>query len=102
MEKRKDERVKMFFVYVIVSEERGLRFYVGFSNDDERRLLEHNAGKTKSTKGYRPWKLFYKEEYKNLEEAIRREKYLKSGTGKEQIKEKWFNSGRPSATEDQK
>jgi predicted GIY-YIG superfamily endonuclease len=44
----------MFFVYVIVSEISGLRFYVGTSYDPEKRLVEHNSGKTLSMKGYRP------------------------------------------------
>jgi putative endonuclease len=42
----------MFFVYVLVSDVKGLRFYVGMSENVERRLLEHNSGKTKSTKGH--------------------------------------------------
>ncbi len=82
----------MFFVYVIVSEIKGLRFYVGFSQDLNKRLIEHNSGKTKSTKGYRPWKRFYNETFNTRIEAREREKYLKSGIGKEMIKKKWFHS----------
>lgn len=79
----------MHNVYVLVSEIKRLRFYVGMSEDVDKRLLDHNSGKTKSTKGYRPWKLFFTEEYKTRLEARKREKYLKSGTGKEKIKKKW-------------
>jgi len=82
----------VFFVYVIVSEARGLRFYVGFSEDVNKRLREHNSGKTKSTKGYTPWILFYFEGFETRVEARERERYLKSGTGKEQIKVKWSHS----------
>lgn len=82
----------MFFVYVIVSEIRGLRFYVGLSEDPDKRLIEHNKGKTKSTKGYIPWAPFFTEKYLSLKEAREREKYLKSGTGKEKIKQKWSHS----------
>ena len=60
--------------------------YVGFSNDPEKRLIEHNNVKTKSTKGYRPWKIFYYEKCESRIEARKRERHLKSGTGKEQIK----------------
>ena len=81
----------MFFVYIIRSETDG-RFYVGFSEDIERRLYEHNIGKTFSTKGYRPWKLFFTEAYATRAEARDREVYLKSGVGKEFIKEKWTGS----------
>jgi len=79
----------MFFVYVLVSEVKSLRFYVGMTEDVDRRIKDHNQGKTRSTKGYAPWTLFYREEYKTRVEAREREKYLKSGSGKERIKEKW-------------
>jgi putative endonuclease len=85
-------KINMFFVYVIISEAKGLRFYVGFSQDIQKRLTEHNSGKTKSTKGYKPWKLFYTEQFNTRIEARKREKYWKSGTGKEKIKQKWFHS----------
>lgn len=49
----------MFFVYIIVSDIKGLRFYVGLTANLENRLKEHNSGKTKSTKGYIPWSLFF-------------------------------------------
>ena len=76
----------MFFVYAIKSEKDG-RFYVGFTNNLERRILEHNQGKTKSTKGYVPWVLVYRETVDAMEIARKREKYLKSGIGKKIIKE---------------
>ena len=75
----------MFFVYAIKSQKDG-RIYVGFTNDLPKRLEEHNSGKTKSTKGFRPWKLIYSEEIQTREMARKREKYLKSGTGKEFLK----------------
>src|SRR5689334_7001660 len=81
----------MFCVYVIRSDKDG-RFYVGMSSDLERRIKEHNAGKTFSTKGYRPWKLFFVEKYLSRDEARSREKFLKGGSGKEFIKRKWSGS----------
>jgi putative endonuclease len=75
----------MFFVYALRSEKDG-RIYVGFSSDLVKRLNEHNAGKTKSTKGFRPWILIYSEEIPTREMARKREKYLKSGAGKEFLK----------------
>jgi len=75
----------MYFVYAIKSKVDG-RIYVGMSINFETRLKEHNAGKTKSTKGYRPWELIYKEAALNRIEARQREKYLKSGIGKEYLK----------------
>jgi putative endonuclease len=81
----------MHFVYVLRSSKDG-RFYVGMTTDVENRLLEHNGGKTKSTKGFIPWKLVFVEEYATRIEARRREKYLKGGSGKEYIKSYWSGS----------
>jgi putative endonuclease len=62
------------------------RIYVGFTQDVQKRFLEHNRGETKSTKGYRPWVLVYTEEVDSREEARNLEKYYKSGSGKEKLK----------------
>jgi len=83
--------MEKFFVYVIRSE-KDSRFYVGMSSNPERRLLQHNSGKVFSTKGYKPWGLFFTEELPGRTEARKREKYLKSGIGKEFIKDKWSRS----------
>jgi len=72
----------MFFVYVLYSE-KAKRRYVGMSGDPDRRLLEHNGGHTQSTKAYRPWIKVYTESFETLIEAGNREKYLKSGIGRE-------------------
>ena len=81
------------FVYVLVSRARGaLRFYTGISADVQKRLTEHNAGYTFSTKGYRPWELFFSEKYATRMEARHREKFLKSGFGREFVKTKWEKS----------
>ena len=65
-------RVLMFYVYILQSESTG-RFYVGYSESPERRLLEHNIGKVKSTRNYRPWIKIYQEEFSTEVEAVRRE-----------------------------
>ncbi len=59
------------------------RIYVGLTKDLDTRLSEHNAGKTKSTKFYRPWTLFYSETLSSRVLARQREKQLKTGSGKE-------------------
>jgi len=76
----------MFYVYVIVSNCKGLRFYVGMTSNFERRIIEHNNGHQKSTKAYIPWQLVQIEEFKTRKEAREREKYWKSGTGRERIR----------------
>lgn len=71
-----------WYVYAIKSQKDG-RIYVGISRSPQRRLLEHNRGDTKSTKGYRPWRIIYQKQVGSRIEARREEKRLKSGYGKE-------------------
>ena len=74
----------MYYVYAIANKDD--RIYVGLTKDLHSRLKEHNHRKTKSTKGYAPWALFYKEELPDRISARQREKRLKSGYGKEYLK----------------
>lgn len=76
-----------YFVYVLESNIDG-RLYKGQTSDIEKRIIEHNSGKTKSTKGYKPWKLVYFETFETRDEAVIREKYFKTGIGREFLKEK--------------
>lgn len=71
----------MHFVYILYSETKG-RFYVGMTSNVERRLGEHNKGKTSSTKPYIPWRVVCVEEFETRIEAREREKYLKSAAGR--------------------
>ncbi len=71
----------MYFVYIIYSVSFE-RYYVGISLNVENRLIEHNKGRTKSTKAFRPWKIIHVEEYESRELARNREVYLKSAAGR--------------------
>jgi putative endonuclease len=63
------------------------------TKDLAKRLKEHNSGKTKSNKAFIPWEIIYTEEFNSQEEALKREKYLKSGSGREFLKTvKWLIS----------
>jgi putative endonuclease len=75
----------MWYVYAIISEKNGF-IYVGMCLNLERRLKEHNAGKSKFTKAYIPWKLLYAEFVGERNKVRIKEKYLKSGIGKEFLK----------------
>jgi putative endonuclease len=48
--------------------------------------MEHNNGENRSTKAYKPFVLIYTEQCWNRAEARKRERYLKSGVGKEFLK----------------
>nr|WP_299384610.1 GIY-YIG nuclease family protein [Allomuricauda sp.] len=76
----------MFYVYVLYST--GChRYYVGMTTNIERRLAEHNHGKTRSTKSFIPWTVVHRESFKTRLEARQREKYLKSAAGRRWRKE---------------
>ncbi len=75
----------MLIVYAIRSEVRNY-IYVGMTNNIERRLKEHNNGENRSTKAYKPFVLIYTETFQTRVEAREKEKYLKSGVGKEFLK----------------
>jgi putative endonuclease len=72
----------MYKVYILYSVSYD-SFYIGFTTDIEIRLSQHNSGLTKSTKGKRPWKVIYIEEYAALIEAVRRERFLKNQKNKQ-------------------
>ena len=67
----------MFKVYILKSSNYN-RYYIGHSADIEKRLREHNAGKVRSTKAYRPWEIIYFEVKSDKKEAYKREMQIKS------------------------
>ena len=75
----------MYSVYIIESLQDN-SFYIGSTEDKDRRLNEHNYGRTRYTKNKRPWKIVFFENYETREEAVRRERYLKRQKSKIYIK----------------
>ena len=72
-----------FFVYLLKSDE-GYH-YIGQTPDLNRRLIEHNSHLAHSTKHGHNWQIIYTEEYNTRSEAMKREKWLKSGIGREWV-----------------
>lgn len=72
----------MFYVYILEAINYKETYYVGYTNDLNRRFQEHNNGLNFSTKIYLPWKLIYYEACLNEKDAKRREKYLKTTQGR--------------------
>ena len=70
----------MYYLYILRSSTSG-RLYTGSTDDPRRRLHDHAAGNTPSTRGRGPWELAYLEEHPNRTAALRRERYLKSLVG---------------------
>ena len=75
----------MFTVYVLRS--RSLRhFYTGQTARLEERIEEHQLGLSPSTKGRGPWDLVHTEIFSTRAEAMKRERELKSGTGRDELR----------------
>ena len=70
----------MFFVYILKSL-KDQRYYIGQTNNLDRRLKEHNKGRVKATRHRVPLILIYKEEFTNRKEATEREKFFKTHRG---------------------
>ena len=71
----------MFYTYVLKSKSSG-QFYTGYTNDLRKRFNEHNSGKSAYTAKRGPYVLLYYEACYNQQDAMAREKYLKTATGK--------------------
>ena len=75
----------MFYVYAISSIAKNY-IYVGLTSNIDERIKRHNGLRERTTKFYAPFKLIYTEEVKTRIEARVREKYWKSGIGKEKLR----------------
>ena len=83
----------MFYIYILKSSI-SKKHYIGPTNDLERRLFEHNSGKVKSTKAYKPWEMIYTKLFYTRNEAFKREKQIKSYKGGEAFKKLLLNNRR--------
>jgi len=75
----------MHYTYVLKSKKDG-NFYIGYCEDLEKRLKSHNDGRVPSTRFRKPFDLVYYEVSFNKEDAIKREKYLKTTYGHRYIR----------------
>jgi putative endonuclease len=74
----------MFCVYILRSGQTGRR-YIGSCADFEDRLRRHNAGESLATKHGMPWTLVYREDLPTRAAAMARERFFKTGRGREQL-----------------
>ena len=74
-----------YYCYVLQSDKTG-EFYTGATKDLKLRLEQHNKKSVRTTKHMLPLKLIYFEGYLSKDNTYRRERYLKSGMGKRDLK----------------
>ena len=78
----------MYYTYVLQSL-KDMDFYTGFTKDLKQRFEQHKKGLVESTKNRRSFKLIYYEACISKEDAIRREKYLKTYHGKMYLRKRF-------------
>ena len=83
--------MSMGTVYILKSQVNG-RYYVGSTSNLERRIEEHNKGKSKYTSLTRPFKLVFNQQYESLNKARSIEYKLKK-LKRRDIIEKIIQSG---------
>jgi len=66
----------VWVLYIIYSKSWD-KYYTGITQDLEDRLVRHDQGRNKSTRGGSPWVLTYTETFACRSEAQRREYYIK-------------------------
>ena len=67
----------MYYVYLLKLENTKKNFYIGFTSDLRKRLVEHQGGNTQTTRGKNP-SLIYYEAFSDKSLAMKREKGLKN------------------------
>jgi putative endonuclease len=75
----------MYYVYILHSNKLDKK-YLGMTSDIKRRIREHNFSPKGFTKSGRPWQIIYYEGFINKQDALREEKFLKTGKGRERRK----------------
>jgi putative endonuclease len=72
----------MYWVYIIYCQKPD-RYYIGYSDDPDKRLIQHNEGMNRSTKfGFPNWIIVYREPFPTRIEALKREKAIKARKSK--------------------
>ena len=74
----------MFYCDALKSKKTGRR-YVGSCENLMERVRRHNAGESKATKHGVPWKLVHREIFPGRSEAAARERYFKTGRGRDEL-----------------
>lgn len=79
----------MYYVYILQSIDYPEKFYTGFTTDLDKRVIEHNEGKSIHTNKFKPWKIRTYFTFDNRERAGEFEKYLKTQSGRAFMKKRF-------------
>jgi len=74
----------MYFVYILHSSSR-LKYYIGYTADLANRLIKHNSKHKGFTNGVKDWQIVFTEKFQTKQEAISRERQIKSWKSRQLI-----------------
>ena len=78
----------MPFVYILLSLKDPSKYYIGTTQDLNKRLREHNSSQSGYSKRYAPWEIETYISFTNKLLAGKFEKYLKAGSGQAFLKKR--------------
>jgi len=81
----------MWYVYILQSK-KDKKLYIGCTNDLKKRIISHNDGKVAATKLRLPLRLICYEAYTEKRDAYHREKWLKTGWGRNYLRKTLKNT----------
>ncbi|MBI2640142.1 MAG: GIY-YIG nuclease family protein [Candidatus Sungbacteria bacterium] len=81
----------MFSYVYILRSQKDAKMYIGCTNDLKKRISMHNKGLSFATKTRIPLKLIYYEAFPNREGAENRERFFKTGWGRQYIQRTLYN-----------
>ncbi len=75
----------MYYVYLIECQQ-DKSWYIGYTSNLKKRFKDHQSGYgCRTTAMKKDWKLIYYEAYIEKQDAVGREKFLKSGSGRKYL-----------------
>ena len=80
----------MYYVYLLRSIHNPIKTYIGYTQDLDKRLEEHNSGGSFYTKQNKPWKMIAYIAFDSKEKAQNFEKYIKVGSGNAFAKKRFW------------
>ena len=74
--------MKKYYIYILRSKKYPEKYYIGFTEELEKRIEVHNNGQVSHTSKYKPWQLKTAIIYTDKDQAHKFEEYLKSSSGR--------------------
>ena len=76
------EKPAFYYVYILQSKVNTDRFYIGFTENIENRLKDHNSGKDPHTSKYKSWRIKTAIAFTDRQKALDFERYPKTKSGR--------------------